>query len=83
MMRYQTAIVPFPTWNLYWPLMMRQLSGLRNRMSNQLDSTLADCLAWDKGEWIDYPDHGGMVKISIPLVGRQEFRQSALREGWE
>ena len=47
------------------------------------DATLADCLLWSGAKWTDYSDHGGMVRISIPFVGREAFRQNATQEGWE
>ena len=52
-------------------------------MSDIADATLADCLLWSGAKWTDYPDHCGMVRVSIPFVGREEFRQNAIQEGWE
>ena len=78
----QSATIPYPTWNIFWPLLMKQLSELKNRLSMNANSTLADCLDWNNGIWRNYPDHGGMVNISIPLVGRSRFREKALNDNW-
>ena len=62
---------------------MQMLAQLRNIMSDREDATPADCLHWSKAEWKDYPDHGGMVRVSIPISGRSAFREQALKDGWE
>jgi len=81
--KYQTAEIPYPSWDLFWPLLMKQLSELRNRMSMNPSSTLADCLDWKNSTWTNFPDHGGMVKISIPLVGRARFKEWARHNEWK
>ena len=79
----QFATIPHPTWNLCWPVMMEQFLKIRNRMCSRDDSPLADCFDWRSGTCTSYSNHGGLVRISIPLRGRTKFKEQALKDGWE